>query len=486
MAQALITIDSTAGSNPPNGTAIVIGATVQLDNTNAGGEVSYLWEILDKPEGSLSSLSNATLQNPTFVADSEGTYLVKLTVNRTLATETTDSVIVGVAQVKTGMRIPAAGETTEESLTRGWAQAVNRDLQALDALKSDSSSIVGVSTSHTESKGHVLYMSGTTLIKAGLPGEEIIPSFSSALGTNQTTMDLPLFVFIERAGGGSTATVGQYLRAKQAGLVGPLLLGSGAAGDAVYVSDLGVISSTAGTYPRRVGTIAYVDGANYYLMFDGGRGHHEGRLNLLNSSSVIYQRTGSTLLNVVDTAEGFIVEFAGTNAFELMGDGTFALVGTDKRILGLDAPVGNNDAARKAYVDAAVLANAKSTLVFGNSATPNAATEAALDPGFCDRTAPFVSGSYPSLAIPFDCTISRLLVTAATGPAGAGLDVTVYKNGYVTATTCTLAIAGTSTSDTTHSFNASSGDLITVHVKGAGVVTSGAVDIMATLQVIPR
>lgn len=33
MAQALITIDAVAGSNPPNGTALVVGATVQLNNT---------------------------------------------------------------------------------------------------------------------------------------------------------------------------------------------------------------------------------------------------------------------------------------------------------------------------------------------------------------------------------------------------------------------------------------------------------------------
>ncbi len=486
MAQALITINSTAGSNPPNGTALVIGATVQLNNTNAGGEVSYLWEILDKPEGSLSALSNAAIQNPTFVADSEGTYLVKLTVNRTLATEVTDSVIVGIAQVKTGMRIPAAGETHEESLTRGWAQAVNRDLQTLDSLKADSSSIVGVSSSGTESKGHLLYMSGVTTIKVGLPGQENIPNFSSALATSVTQMDYPLFVFIERAGGGASATAGQYLRAKHAGLVGPLLLGSGSVGGAVYVSDLGVIASTVGTYPRRVGTIAYIDGANYYVMFDGGRGHHEGRLNLLNTESVIYQRTGSTTINVVDTAEAFSVQFAGANAFAFLGDGTLTFYGADKRILNLDAPVGDNDAARKIYVDTAVLANAKSTLVFGNSATPNAATEAALDPGYCDRTAPFVSGSYPSLAIPYDCTISQLRVTAVTGPTGAGIDITVYKSGSVTATTCTLAVAGTSASDTTHSFIASAGDLITVHVKGAGVVSAGATDIMATLQVIPR
>ena len=485
MAQALITIDSIAGSNPPNGTAIVIGATVQLDNTNAGGEVSYLWEILDKPEGSLSSLSNAALQNPTFVADSEGTYLVKLTVNRTLATETTDSVIVGIAQVKTGMRIPAAGETNEESLSRGWAQAVNRDLQALDALKGDSSSVVGVSASGTESSGHVLYMSGVSTIKVGLPGEETIPSFSSALASNEARMDLPLFVFIEKVGGGASATIGQYLRAKHAGLIGPVTLGGGSVGDGVYVDDLGKISNTVGTYPRRVGTVAYIDGANYYVMFDGGRGHHEGNLNL-RQDAVVYQRTGSAIIDVLDTAEAVSFKFAGANVFVINGDGTVQLFGTDTRILGLDTPLADSNAANKGYVDAAVLANAKSVLVFGNSATPNAATEAVLDPGYCDRTAPVASGSYPTTTLPFDCTIAKLYVSAQTGPTGAGLDITVYKNGSVTATTCTLAVAGTTAADTTHNFNASAGDTITVHVKGAGLVTAGAVDITATLQVIPR
>lgn len=484
MARAQIKINTVTGSNPPNGTAIVVGSTVQLDNNNAGGEVSYLWEILDKPEGSLSALSSSTLQNPTFVADSEGTYLIRLTVNRTLATEQVDKVIVGVAQLKTKMRIPAAGETAEGSTLRGWAEDVNRNFRLLDNLKADAGTVVGVATA-TESEGHVLYASGISTLKAGLPGEENVLELSSAVATDADQLDRILFVFVEKVGGGSSAIAGQLMSVKHSGFIGPITMaGSPTAGDPLYVTDAGKIGLTPGTYVRRVGAIAYTDGTNVYAYFDGGLGHHEGLLYLLDGAE-LQQKTGSLVINVADAGQSLRVQFAGIDTAIFNSDGTIELVGTDKRILGLDAPLANNDAANKAYVDSALTSMAKSSLVFGNIATPNAATEVVLDPGFGNRTAPAAGGSFPKLRVPFDCTVSKLYVSAQTGADGA-LDVTVYKNASVTSITCQLAISGTSAADTTHSFTALAGDTLHVHVKGAGSVTTGAVDITATLQLLPR
>jgi hypothetical protein len=61
------------------------------------------------------------------------------------------------------------------------------------------------------------------------------------------------------------------------------------------------------------------------------------------------------------------------------------------------------------------------------------------------------------------------------------LDITVWVNNAPTTITCQLAIAGTTASDVTHTATVAAGDLIEVRVKGAGVVTSGAVDITASL-----
>jgi len=262
--QAVPTINGTAGSNPPNGTAIVVGSTVQLNNTNGGGEVSYLWELLDIPEGSASALSDPAIQNPTFVADSEGTYLVKLTVNRTLSNEASTKVIVGVSQLKTLMRIPAAGESTEMSTLRGWAMSMNRNLRLVDNLRSDPGYMTGYAAG-TEAAGHVLYISGLQTLKSGLPGEEKVPIFTSAVATSATSTDLPLWVFVSKAGGGTSVSSGDLLYARLSGVAGPFTLSGGSAGDAVYLSDTGQVSDTPGTYVRRLGTIVLVGGADREL-----------------------------------------------------------------------------------------------------------------------------------------------------------------------------------------------------------------------------
>jgi len=68
----------------PNQT-VNAGSTVQLSgaastDTN-GNPLTYSWAILSQPSGGTATLSNATLVNPTFVANLIGTYVVQLIVN---------------------------------------------------------------------------------------------------------------------------------------------------------------------------------------------------------------------------------------------------------------------------------------------------------------------------------------------------------------------------------------------------------------------
>lgn len=271
MVQALITVNAVAGSNPPNGTALVINTLIGLDNTNNGGELTYLWEFLDRPEGSAAAFSNPAIQAPTFTPDVEGSYLVKLTVNRTLATETTNTVVCAVAQLRTNARIPAAGETRETSTTRGWALAVNRFMKLVDERLSTGGMIVGEAVAPINRSG-VVRVTGTYLLNAGLPDEGWIPEFDLALGSSATDTADTLYIMEYTPVGGSAAAAGDLIRVRSNGLFGPMTGGVPVVGDPVYLDNVGAPSMAAGAIPRRIGTVVGIDGADWYFHFDGTAG----------------------------------------------------------------------------------------------------------------------------------------------------------------------------------------------------------------------
>ena len=73
-----------ANAGPDQGLGAV-GQTVQLDGSGSsdvnGDPLSFHWALTTRPAGSQATLSNATLVNPTFVADVFGTYVAQLIVN---------------------------------------------------------------------------------------------------------------------------------------------------------------------------------------------------------------------------------------------------------------------------------------------------------------------------------------------------------------------------------------------------------------------
>ena len=271
MVAANISINAVDGSNPPNGAALPINTLVALDNQNTGGETTYLWEFLDRPEGSAAALSNPAIQAPTFTPDVEGTYLIKLTVNRLLATEATDTVIVGISQLRTDERIPSAGETREESTARGWAQTTNRLFKLLDIVRGDGSMLIGTADG-AMSRGNVLRVADVETIKVGLPGEEVVPLFSIALATSADDAADSLYLMEYISTGGTTAALGDLVRARSCGLHGPYPGGLAVVGDPVYLGDTGVPALAAGANSRRIGVVVALDGADWYFHFDGAAG----------------------------------------------------------------------------------------------------------------------------------------------------------------------------------------------------------------------
>lgn len=266
MPAAQIKVNGVPGSN----TDVPINTIVQLDNTNIGGEVSYLWSILDQPPLTADNLSAVNIQNPTFTPKKEGSYYLRLIVNQGLPSEQEDRVLVAVRQLKTLERIPAAGETTEADSVRGWATANNAYLYRIDALLGDPGIYVGVNASGgVLTKGDVLRASTTSTIKAGLPGQEFLPGFSKALATTLGEVDEPLVVCEGTVAGAASVANGALMRVRFLGRY-PGNVGGGAAavGDAVYVTDTGTMSLVAGTVRRKVGS-AMTAGATYDVWFAG-------------------------------------------------------------------------------------------------------------------------------------------------------------------------------------------------------------------------
>lgn len=87
----------------PDQTVSVTG-TANLNGSKSsdplGRPITFLWNLLDKPEGSQSQLSNPAIPNPALPIDQAGHYTAQLIVNNGLADSAADSVIIDTSNSK--------------------------------------------------------------------------------------------------------------------------------------------------------------------------------------------------------------------------------------------------------------------------------------------------------------------------------------------------------------------------------------------------
>ena len=133
---------------------VSVGSTVTLDGSASedanGDELTFQWSFVDKPDESNAKLSDATLVKPTFLADTEGSYIIQLIVNDGNVDSDPDSVSVtavkvnvppvadagSVQSVKTGdvVQLDGSGssDADDDSLTYKWSITTKPDGSSAD------------------------------------------------------------------------------------------------------------------------------------------------------------------------------------------------------------------------------------------------------------------------------------------------------------------------------------------------------------------
>ena len=261
MARARVQINGVAARNA----FVSVGSTITLSNDDEGGEVTYLWSVVDQPEGIADNLTSSASETTTITITKEGTYLVRLVVNLGTGTEAIQTAALSVVDGRTGERIPAATETIETSTSKGWSLATNRIFQRVLKASVDGNVQVA-STDGTLVPGRIVRLTGVKQVHTGQQSQYEVVGIASALGTGAVAGRVG--ILIDGVTPGDLAN-GDLVLVRMFGLVPFAGTGSPAVGDPVYLSNTGTASLTPGTVPRQIGTVVAASGGSFRWMIDG-------------------------------------------------------------------------------------------------------------------------------------------------------------------------------------------------------------------------
>lgn len=246
--------------------------TVVTLSEAAGGWLSYNWTLLDQPEGAADALVGPTTATPTITPKKEGTYLILLVVNAGTNTEQRVMAVFYVLRLLDGRRNPAAGETLEQNMVRGWAENVNQQLTDISDLRKDAGRQAGViNFNGSAANSSVLYVAGTQQLLATLPGSFYLPTMGKALANSAATLHGDLYL-LDRGVINPTAPVaGEVIWARIHGVAYNVPIGGTTFGDPIYLSNAGLLDIAPGATSRQVGIVVEARLGDCDVEFDGHR-----------------------------------------------------------------------------------------------------------------------------------------------------------------------------------------------------------------------
>jgi len=273
MATAQIKIN---GGTPGSNTDLPLNTPVNLSNSDNTGVTTWEWTILSQPAGTAVTLSSLSASTTSFTSTKEGSYLLRLVVNKGLAGEATNQVVAAVRELETRSRIPAAGETIEVDTDNGWSNAAVSEILQRVTRFTDNGILVG-KAGQSLTPQQVVHISDATEIGVLPAQQRTVPSFEVAYANNMNHLYGTLGVYLETVTGAPSASIGALVRVMSLGPIsGVTLAAGGVGGDPVYVNDTGALSLTPGTHSRQIGTIAHVMSPTTYDLWISGLGGAAG------------------------------------------------------------------------------------------------------------------------------------------------------------------------------------------------------------------
>ena len=255
-------IQINGGTGGVSNDSITLGSSVSLYSVDAA--TTYQWAIVSQPAGTTDALVTPTQRAASFTASKEGSYLLLLTVDDGLPTESSQQLIAAVRELETGDRVPAIGETTENSANDGWANPVDAILRRVTQF-TEAGVQPGVAA-ESLTVGDVVYAGDVYTLAAGLPGERVVANWSKAHANVAAEVQGVFGVVVGSVLGGSI-DADDVITVQTTGLYQGVPFGSApSVGDPVYISDAAGLALTQGTIKRQIGTVCAVGASTFDVM----------------------------------------------------------------------------------------------------------------------------------------------------------------------------------------------------------------------------